>query len=107
MVLQKFLDTTRGIDDAYRNDQQFVVTESLVRAIEVRLKKTTEPEAGVELDTAIRGGGLLARQFYRELGAFEAGPEGIRVFYPVLMKNVEIEPAITAYAEVHKKSAHA
>src|SRR5262245_29371891 len=104
MVLQKFLETAPGIDDAYRNDQQFVVTESLVRAIEVRLKKTMEPEAGVELDAAIRGGGLLARQFYRDLGAFEAGPEGIRVFYPVLMKNVEIEPALTAYTEVQKNA---
>jgi hypothetical protein len=38
-ALQKFLETAQGIDDAYRNDLQFVVTESLIRAVELRMNK--------------------------------------------------------------------
>ena len=34
-------------------------------------------------------GRCLARQFYRELQTFEVGPEGIRIYYPTMMKNVE------------------
>ena len=103
-ALQKFLETAPGIDDSYRTDLQFVVTESLIRAVEPRMKKVPEAEAALELDSAIRGGAVLARQLYRELQTFEASPEGIRIFYPTMMKNVEIEPVQTAFAEAQKNA---
>ncbi len=55
------------------------------------MKKVPEAEAALELDSAIRGGAVLARQFYRELQTFEASPEGIRIYYPTMMKNVEMD----------------
>ena len=104
MALQKFMETAPGVDDSYRNDLQFVVTESLIRAVELRMKKATEAEAAVELDSAIRGGAVLARQLYRELQTFEAGPEGIRIYYPTMMKNVEMDSLPTALAEAQKNA---
>jgi len=103
-ALQKFLETAPGIDDPYRTDLQFVVTESLIRAVELRMKKVSEAEAALDLDSAIRGGAVLARQLYRELQTFEASPEGIRIFYPAMMKNVEIEPVPAAFAEAQKNA---
>jgi tetratricopeptide (TPR) repeat protein len=103
-ALEKFLETAPGIDDSYRKDLQFVVTESLIRAVELRMKKVPEAEAALELDSAIRGGAVLARQLYRELQTFEAGPEGIRISYPAMMKNVEIQPLQTAFAEAQKNA---
>ena len=103
-ALQKFLETAPGIDDSYRTDLQFVVTESLIRAVELRIKKVPEAEAALELDSAIRGGAVLARQFYRELQTFEASPEGIRIYYPTMMKNVEIDTVPTALAEAQKNA---
>jgi hypothetical protein len=44
----------------------------------------------------------LARQFYSQLLTFEASPEGMRIFYPTMMKNVEIEPLPTALAEARR-----
>ncbi|MCI0423768.1 MAG: hypothetical protein L0387_41080 [Acidobacteria bacterium] len=103
MALQKFIETALNIDDSYR-DLQFVVTESLIRAVELRMKKVNEAEAAIELDAAIRGGAVLARQFYRELQTFEMSPEGIRIFYPTMVKNIEIEPVQTAFAEAQKNA---
>jgi tetratricopeptide (TPR) repeat protein len=98
-ALQKFLDTTLGIDDSYKGDLQFVVTESLIRAVELRMRKAPEAEAALELDSAIRGGAVLAKQFYRELQTFEASPEGIRIHYPTMIKNIEMSSLSTVYAE--------
>ena len=61
VALQKFLDTAPGIDDAYRGDLQFVVTESLIRAVELSMKKAPEAEAASEVDSAIRGGAVLGQ----------------------------------------------
>jgi len=103
-ALQKFLVTVEGIDDAYRTDLQFVVTESLIRGVELRMKKASEAEAALELDSAIRGGAVLARQLYQQLQTFEGSPEGMRIFYPAMMKNVEIEPVQLAFEEALKKA---
>jgi tetratricopeptide (TPR) repeat protein len=103
-ALQKFLETASGIDESYRTDLQFVVTESLIRAVELRIKKIPEAEAALELDSAIRGGAVLARQLYRELQTFETGPEGIRIAYPNMMKNLEIEPLAATLAEAQKNA---
>lgn len=103
-ALQKFMETAPGIDDAYRNDLQFVVTESLIRAVELRINKISEAEAALTLDSAIRGGAVLARQFYSQLLTFEASPEGMRIFYPTMMKSVEIEPLPTTLAEAQKNA---
>ena len=103
-ALQKFMETAPGIDDAYRNDLQFVITESLIRAVELRMNKVPEAEAAWGLDSAIRAGAVLARQLYRELLTFEASPEGMRIFYPLMMKNVEIEPLQTSFAEAQKNA---
>ena len=103
-ALQKFLEATPGIEEPYRNDVQFLVTESLIRAVELRIKKVPEAEASLDLDSATRGGAVLARQFYRELQTFEASPEGIRIFYPSMMKNVDIEPLPAAFAEAQKNA---
>jgi tetratricopeptide (TPR) repeat protein len=103
-ALLKFMETTPRLDDPYRNDLQFVVTESLIRAVELRMKKVPEGEAAVELDSAVRGGAVLAKQLYRELQTFEASPEGIRIYYPTLMKNIEIDSVPAAFAEAQKNA---
>jgi tetratricopeptide (TPR) repeat protein len=68
------------------------------------MRKAPEAEAASEVDSAIRGGAVLARQFYRELQTFEVGPEGIRIYYPTMMKNVEMGSVPTAYAEAQKNA---
>lgn len=102
LALTKFIETTPGIEEQYRSDLQFLVTESLIRAIELRMNKVPEPKASTELDAAIRPGALLARHFYESLQAFEQNPEGIRIFYPTMVKGIDMDKVASAFAAAQK-----
>jgi hypothetical protein len=101
-ALTKFVETAPNLEPQYRSDMQFLVTESLIRAMELRINKVPEPKAGAELDTTIRAGGLLARHFYEALQTFETSPEGIRLFYPTMVKGIVIDRVTAAFAEAQK-----
>src|SRR5438876_2407 len=70
IALTKFVENTPGIEDPYRKDLQFLVTESLIRAVELRMNKVPAIKASAELDSYIRSGALLSRHFYESLQAF-------------------------------------
>src|SRR3989442_7459077 len=90
IALTKFVENTPGIEDPYRKDLQFLVTESLIRAVELRMNKVPAIKASAELDSYIRSGALLSRRFYESLQTFEEGQEGIRVYYPGIFKTIEL-----------------
>jgi hypothetical protein len=90
------------IEDPYREDQQFLVTESLIRAIELRINKVPEPKLTAELDASIRSGALLTRHFYTSLQLFESSPEGIRIFYPGMIKGIRMEKIEAEFAQAPK-----
>jgi len=102
LALAKLAESGSGIEERYRSDIQFLVTESLIRAIELRMGKVPEGEASVALDATIRAGGLLARHFYDALADFEAKPEGMRLYYPVMAKSVEMEKVSANFTEAQK-----
>ena len=91
IALSKFVENAPGIEDPYRKDLQFLVTESLIRAIELRINKIPAVKASAELDSYIRAGALLSRHFYESLQTFEEGQEGIRLYYPGIVKTIEPE----------------
>ena len=101
-ALTKFLETAQNIESPYRTDLQSLITESLIRAIELRMNKVSEPRASAALDSYIRMGAVLARHFYESLQTFEASPEGIRVYYPGMVKSVDMTKVETAFAEAQK-----
>jgi tetratricopeptide (TPR) repeat protein len=89
LELVKFLETLPPIQERYRNDLQFIVVESLIRALELRMNKVSEPKLSENLTQYIKEGAIFAQFFYSGLQGFEKNPEGIRVFYPDLVKNIE------------------
>lgn len=102
--LVKFIETATGVEESYRTDLQLLVSESLIRAVELRMNKAPEAQAGIELDAAIRSGAVLARHFYRELLTFENSPEGIKVSYPSMVKSVAVAQVQTAFSEAQKNA---
>jgi tetratricopeptide (TPR) repeat protein len=102
LALTQFIDTTPNIDEQYRSDLQFLVTESLIKAVELRMNKAPESTASTELDAAIRAGAVLARHFYESLKTFEESPEGIRLFYPTMVKSIVMDKVTSAFAEAQK-----
>ncbi len=102
IALFQAIEKATEIEDQYRNDFQFLVTESLIRAVELRINKVPEPKLSVELDASMRSGALLTRHFYTSLQFFEPSPEGIRIFYPGMIKGIHMEKVLADFAEAQK-----
>ena len=101
--LAKFAETAPNLENQYRTDLQFLVTESLIRAVEMRMNKVPEAQAHVELDGYVRVGALLARYFYDALPGFEASGEGLRVAYPNLIKAIQMTNIRAAFEAAQKQ----
>lgn len=82
------------LDESFREDIVLLVTESLIRAIEVRLSGASGKEgeaARLKLaEAAEREGFILTLYFYDALKEFEQSPEGLREAYPDWLSNVDV-----------------
>ena len=69
------------LEESFRNDISLLVTECMVRAIEIRTtgnKQTAEAMRLQAVDDAVKQGYILTRYFYNALLAFEKDPAGLR-----------------------------
>ncbi|MGD0417032.1 MAG: hypothetical protein ABSA80_16865 [Terriglobales bacterium] len=80
------------MDDAFKINISLLVTECLIRAIEVRTLPRTTPEAerAQDIDGADKEGYVLTRYFYDALGKFEKNPAGMRDAYADLVGSIEV-----------------
>jgi hypothetical protein len=91
MALVKFMETSPPIEDRYKDDSNFMFVESLIRALELRMNKVTEPKLTVALNQFVREGALFTRFFYDSLKEFETDPQGIRLVYPDWIRNLNFD----------------
>ena len=69
------------LEESFKTDISLLVTECLVRAIEIRTmgtKQTAEAMRLQAVDDAVKQGYILTRYFYNALVAFEKDPAGMR-----------------------------
>jgi hypothetical protein len=78
------------MDEAFKTNISLLVTECLVRAIEIRLSKTPEVERAKTIEDDDKQGYVLTRYFYDALGKFERDPTGMRNAYPELLNSVDV-----------------
>jgi len=99
------------LEEAFKTDISLLVTECLVRAVEIRTtgsKQTVEEAMRMQaVDDAVKQGYILTRTFYNEVLAFEKDPVGIRGVYGDFLDNVDIKKEEKAAAEVQFASATA
>jgi tetratricopeptide (TPR) repeat protein len=96
------------IEEAFKTDISLLVTECLVRAIEIRTsgnKQTAEAMRAQAVDDAVRQGYILTRYFYDAVVAFEKDPAGIRGAYSDFLDKVDLKKEEKAAAEVQFASA--
>jgi hypothetical protein len=87
--LVKFLESAPKIEERYLNDSQFMLVESMIRALELRMNKVADPKLSDELTACVREGAIFTRYFYEELGNFEKSQEGFKLFYSAMAKNIQ------------------
>jgi len=85
--------TTAPMDDSFKNDISLLVTESLIRAIEIR---TTPGGSGSDaarddmVSKSDKQGFILTRYFYDAMARFEKSPIGLRDGYGDLLAGIDL-----------------
>ena len=82
------------VDDNFRTDMSLLVTECLVRAIEIRTsgnKQTAEAMRTQAVEDAVKQGYILTRYFYDTLVTFEKDPAGLRNAYEGFLDNIDLK----------------
>jgi hypothetical protein len=91
------------LEEGFRTDISLLVTECLVRAIEIRTtgpKQTAEAMRAQAVDDAVRQGYILTKYFYNALVGFEKDPAGIRAAYGEILDNIDVRKEGKAATEV-------
>jgi tetratricopeptide (TPR) repeat protein len=92
------------LEESFKNDISLLVTECLVRAIEIRTtggkQGAAEAMRAQAVDDAVKQGYILTRYFYDAVVAFEKDPTGIRGAYSGILQNVDLKKEEKAAAEV-------
>jgi tetratricopeptide (TPR) repeat protein len=82
------------LEENFKSDISLLVTECLVRAIEIRTtgtKQTAEAMRLQAVDDAVKQGYILTRYFYTSLLAFEKDPAGLRSAYSDMLNNIDVK----------------
>jgi tetratricopeptide (TPR) repeat protein len=88
MKRESLVDYAQGapaLDSSYKSDFLLLTTESLIKAVEARLPGTSQT-----VDEALREGYILTPFFAEQLTIFEKQPDGMRLFFPEMIKNLSI-----------------
>ena len=95
------------IEESFKTDISLLVTECLVRAIEIRTTGSKGEEAmrAQAVDDAVKQGYILTRTFYDAVVGFEKDPAGIRGAYGAFLDNVDLKKEEKAAADVQFASA--
>jgi hypothetical protein len=91
------------LEESFKTDISLLVTECLVRAIEIRTsgnKQTAEAMRTQAVDDAVKQGYILTRYFYDAVTANEKNPVGIHSGYSDLVDNVDVRKEQKAAAEI-------
>jgi tetratricopeptide (TPR) repeat protein/outer membrane biosynthesis protein TonB len=109
--LQPLLQSVKRapLEESFKSDISLLVTECLVRAIEIRTSGSKAEEAmrAQAVDDAVKQGYILTRHFYNAIVAFEKDPAGISGEYAGILDAVDIKKEEKAATEVQFASAAA
>ena len=96
--LTALIEGVAGVAPNYAEDFEILVTESLIRSVELRMD---DPASGPEtfVDTAYRSGLLLVPHFHEELARFEASEVSILEFFPEMLESLNIDQETVRFEE--------
>ncbi|MCH2695252.1 MAG: hypothetical protein MK025_11160 [Acidobacteriia bacterium] len=86
-------------------DLRVMVTESLIKAVEMRLDKTSDGATEGLLEKAIGSGALLTQHFYEGLKKFETKREGFSVYYRNFLDDLDTDEIRVVLENLDEKSA--
>ena len=91
------------LEESFKTDISLLVTECLVRAIEIRTtgtKQTAEAMRLQAVDDAVKQGYILTKYFYTSLLVFEKDPAGLRAAYGEILDKIDVKAQEKAANEI-------
>ena len=91
------------LEDNFKSDIFLLVTECLVRAIEIRTSGTKQTAEAMRLqavDDAEKQGYILTKYFYSAITTFEKDPAGLRTAYGDILGAIDIKQQQKAASEI-------
>ncbi|HTC46706.1 MAG TPA: DUF4932 domain-containing protein [Candidatus Aquilonibacter sp.] len=92
------------LEESFRSDISLLVTECLVRAIEIRTgggkQAADEAMRAQAVDDAVKQGYILTKYFYDAVVAFEKDPVGIQGMYGDFLNNIDLKKEEKAAADI-------
>jgi len=103
--IEPMLQTVKNapLEESFRTDISLLVTECLVRAIEIRTSGTKQTAEAMRLqavDDAVKQGYVLTRYFYNAMAAFEKDPSGLRAAYGDILDAIDLKAEQKAARDV-------
>jgi len=99
--LQKITKRIPALDSEVVSDFNLQLTESMIRAIQVRRSGASAQEKQRAVDDAMESGYYLTAYFYEALGAFEKQAVGMRLYYPDMIDAISVKKEQERLAKVH------
>ena len=98
-ALGRLIEGVAGVSLQYVEDFDILLTESMIRSVELKMDRASDLEAEESLDVAYRTGLLLAPLFYEKLNDFLASDIGIQRFFPEFIEAISLETEEARFAE--------
>jgi len=92
-----------GVDPAYTAESHVMTTESLIRALELRMDRVPAAPAKESVDASYRSGLLLTPYFYSELIKYEGEDEGLRESFLSMARNIQVKTEQARFQETFFK----
>ena len=98
--LQSIAEKAPRLPKPFRQDTLLLVTECLVRALEMRLQKLDAEDAKIQVDQAEEEGFIFVRHFYQALESFEQDEPSMSYYFPELLRGYNPEDELERLAKV-------
>lgn len=92
-----------GVDPAYTSAFHVMATESLIRAVELRMDRVAAARARESVDMFYRSGLLLTPYFYHALEEYEKEDAGLRESFLVMARNIQLKTEQARFQETFYK----
>jgi hypothetical protein len=89
--LERYAARAAQLAPEFREDFRALLTECLVRAVELRLRKLASAKAAAAIDRDEGEGYILVRSLYRGLERFEQAEPAMSFYFPELINQVDVE----------------
>lgn len=106
-VLLRYVGRAARLGPEYRDDFPALLTECLVRAVELRLRRLPPASLAAAIDEAEQDGYILVRPFVERLAEFEKAEPAMTFYYPDLINGIDVAKEARRLEKVQFAAAEA